>query len=60
MNRKVIKLTLTLAGKDESFTSEDGQNQMTATGLRVSVDIAFGFGAVMGSAYIRVFVFVMV
>ena len=55
MNRKIIKLTLTLAGKEESFTSEDGQNQMTATGLRVSVDIAFGFGAVMPTAQIRVF-----
>lgn len=55
MNRKVIKLTITLADSKETFTTEVGQNQLSSQGLRVLCDIAFGFGAVMPTAQIRVY-----
>lgn len=54
MNRKQIRVTITLAGKDETFTS-NGENQLSATGLRVLCDIAFGYGAVMPTAQIRIY-----
>lgn len=54
MNRKQIRVTITLAGKDEVFTSGD-KNQLSATGLRVLCDIAFGYGAVMPTAQIRIY-----
>lgn len=55
MNRKVIRLTITLADGAETFTTEPGQNKLSSQGLRVLCDIAFGFGAVMPSAQIRVY-----
>ena len=55
MNRKVIRLTITLADGTETFTTEPGQNKLSSQGLRVLCDIAFGFGAVMPSAQIRVY-----
>ena len=55
MNRKVIRLTIMLADGAETFTTEPGQNKLSSQGLRVLCDIAFGFGAVMPSAQIRVY-----
>lgn len=54
MNRKIIKVTITLAGKDEVFTA-DGKNQMSAEGLRVLYNITYGYGAVMPTAQIRIY-----
>lgn len=53
-NRKVIRLTLTLNGKDESFTS-DNQNKLEAVGLRISAEINFGNGMPAPSARLRVY-----
>ena len=55
MNRKEIKVTITLAGEDETFVSGQNKNQMSATGLRVLADIAYGYGAIMPTAQIRIF-----
>lgn len=61
MKRKVIRLTLTLAGQDEktgkyeTFTSEGNYNQARATGLRVQANILYGYGAIMPTAQIRVY-----
>ena len=44
-----------LADGAETFTTEPGQNKLSSQGLRVLCDIAFGFGAVMPSAQIRVY-----
>lgn len=51
--QKVIKVTLTLGGKDEAFTASD--NQVSYTGLRVSCAINYGNGAPMPTANIRIF-----
>lgn len=53
-NRKVIRLTLTLNGKDESFTS-DNQNKLEAVGLRISAEINFGNGMPAPSARLRIY-----
>lgn len=53
-NRKVIRLTLTLNGKDESFTS-DSQNKLEAVGLRISAEINFGNGMPAPSARLRIY-----
>ncbi|MBE8596879.1 hypothetical protein IQ209_10225 [Xenorhabdus sp. BG5] len=53
-NRKVIKITLTLSGKDESFTSSN-QNKLSATGLRISAEINYGNGAISPYARIKAY-----
>lgn len=53
-NRKVIKITLVLGGKEESFTS-DNKNKLSATGLRISAEITNGNGAPSPSARVRVY-----
>lgn len=53
-NRKVIKITLVLGGKEESFTS-DNKNKLSATGLRISAEITNGNGAPSPSARVRMY-----
>ncbi|WP_258087349.1 baseplate hub protein [Xenorhabdus bovienii] len=53
-NRKVIKITLTLSGKDESFTSS-GQNTLSAIGLRISAEVNYGNGAIAPHARIKAY-----
>ncbi|MBC8947096.1 baseplate hub protein [Xenorhabdus indica] len=53
-NRKVIKITLTLSGKDESFTS-DNQNKLSASGLRINAEINYGNGAITPHARIKAY-----
>ncbi|MDR2226867.1 MAG: hypothetical protein LBE52_12825 [Providencia sp.] len=53
-NRKVIKITLVLGGKEESFTS-DNKNKLSATGLRISAEVTNGNGAPSPSARVRVY-----
>ncbi|WP_272683278.1 baseplate hub protein [Providencia sp. PROV156] len=53
-NRKVIKITLVLGGKEEAFTS-DNKNKLSATGLRISAEITNGNGAPSPSARVRVY-----
>lgn len=53
-NRKVIRLTLTLNGKGESFTS-DNQNKLEAVGLRISAEVNFGNGMPAPSARLRIY-----
>lgn len=53
-NRKRIRLTLKLNGKDEIFTS-DNQNKLSAVGLRISADVTFGYGSPAPYARIRVY-----
>ncbi|MEQ4624735.1 baseplate hub protein [Providencia manganoxydans] len=53
-NRKVIKITLVLGGKEESFTS-DNKNKLSATGLRISAEITNGNGVPSPSARVRVY-----
>ena len=55
MNRKQIKVTITLSGKEESFTDDANQNRLSSTGFRVMCDISYGFGAVMPTAQIRIY-----
>ena len=58
MKRKEIKITITLAGKDEggqSLVFSGSHNQMSAVGLRIYCDIMCGFGAVAPTAQIRVY-----
>lgn len=60
MNRKVIRVTLTLRGfdkdgKPEVFTSEGNFNQITGTGLRVLVNILNGNGALSPTASIQIY-----
>ncbi|MDS7935675.1 hypothetical protein RMB03_17360 [Acinetobacter sp. V91_7] len=56
MKRKVLKVTLTIAGKDKSFTAIDGnENQLSSTGLRVSYQGLFGNGARMPMAQIKIY-----
>ena len=56
MKRKEIKVTITLNGEEpQSFTSTPNQNQMSANGLRVLTDIAYGYGAIMPTAQIRIY-----
>ncbi|OTA14480.1 hypothetical protein Xvie_03701 [Xenorhabdus vietnamensis] len=53
-NRKAIRITLTLSGKDESFTSSN-QNKLSATGLRISAEINYGNGAITPHARIKAY-----
>ncbi|MDC9599021.1 baseplate hub protein [Xenorhabdus anantnagensis] len=53
-NRKVIKITLTLSDKDESFTSEN-QNKLSATGFRISAEVNYGNGAIAPHARIKAY-----
>ncbi|MCC8367549.1 hypothetical protein J8V57_14935 [Xenorhabdus sp. PB61.4] len=53
-NRKVIKITLTLSGKDESFTSAS-QNKLSATGLRINAEINYGNGAITPYARVKAY-----
>lgn len=53
-NRKVINMTLTLNGKDEAFTT-DGKNKLSASGLRMNVEVTYGNGSITPRAQIRVF-----
>ena len=53
MNRKQLKVTITLLGKSENFT--DDKNSLSSSGLRVSFNSVYGYGAVMPSAQIRIY-----
>lgn len=53
MNRKQIKVTITLSDKSESFTED--KNSLSSSGLRVSFNATYGHGAVMPSAQIRIY-----
>lgn len=58
MKRKVIKVTVTLTGKDDKgqqIVFADAYNQISATGFRIACNIMFGYGAVMPTAQIRVY-----
>lgn len=60
MNRKVIRVTITLRGLDkngkpEVFTSEGNYNQLQSTGLRVRCSIINGNGAISPTANIQVY-----
>lgn len=58
MKRKEIKVTITLAGKNEggqSLVFSGAHNQMSAVGLRVYCDIMSGFGAIAPTAQIRIY-----
>ncbi len=54
MKRKVIRVTLTIAGQKEVFTVQ-GDNQLTSTGLRVLFNCMYGGGAVMPTAQIKIY-----
>lgn len=54
MLRKVIKITLTLNGQDESFTAQ-GDNRISSYGLAVSTAITYGNGAMTPTAQITVY-----
>lgn len=55
--KKVIKVTLKLNDKEEAFTVIDGEKmrQVGYEGLRVSCVLAFGNGAIMPTAQVRIF-----
>ncbi|TNH43745.1 baseplate hub protein [Photorhabdus luminescens] len=53
-NRKVIRITLTLSGKNESFIS-DNKNKLSATGLRINAEINYGNGAIAPHARIKAY-----
>ncbi|MBG5919428.1 baseplate hub protein [Providencia stuartii] len=53
-NRKRIRLTLKLNGKDEVFTS-DNQNKLSVVGLRISAEVIFGYGSPSPYARVRVY-----
>lgn len=53
-NRKRLRLTLKLNGKDEVFTS-DNKNKLSAVGLRISAEIIFGYGSPAPYARVRVY-----
>lgn len=53
--KKIIKVTLTLGGKEESFLSDSSMNQVSYTGLRISCSINYGNGSPMPTANIRIF-----
>lgn len=55
MNKKVIRVTIRLNGKDETFTSEGNVNQLQSTGLRVSCNIINGNGAISPTANIQIY-----
>jgi hypothetical protein len=53
MKRKIIKLTLTLNDQTVYFTAE-GDNQLQASGLAISCNLAYGGGAITPTAQITV------
>ncbi|MDX7990850.1 baseplate hub protein [Xenorhabdus littoralis] len=53
-NRKAIRITLTLSGENESFTSES-QNKLSATGLRISAEINYGNGAIAPHSRVKIY-----
>ncbi|WP_272694382.1 baseplate hub protein [Providencia sp. PROV036] len=53
-NRKRIRITLKLNGKDEVFTS-DNKNKLSAVGLRISAEVSFGYGSPAPYARVRVY-----
>ncbi|MEY0432396.1 hypothetical protein AB7V88_21750 [Providencia rettgeri] len=53
-NRKRIRLTFKLNGKDEVFTS-DNKNKLSAVGLRISAEVSFGYGSPAPYARVRVY-----
>lgn len=53
-NRKRIRLTLKLNGKNEVFNS-DNQNKLSAVGLRISAEVSFGYGSPAPYARVRVY-----
>ena len=60
MNRKVIRVTIRLNGRDkegkpEVFTSEGEYNQLQSTGLRVMCNIINGNGATSPTANIQIY-----
>ena len=54
MNEKVIKVTITLNGGTEYFTSE-WDNQLSSTGLAVSCNLNYGNGAITPTAQITIY-----
>lgn len=55
MQRKVIRVTITLRGKDEVFTSEGPYNQLQSSGLQVRCSIVNGNGAISPTANIQIY-----
>lgn len=55
MDRKVIRITIRLNGKDDVFTSEGNYNQLQSTGLRVLCNIINGNGAVCPTANVKIY-----
>lgn len=55
MNRKILKVTLTVLGETKEFTSSEGSNQLSATGLRIAANIISGNGSVMPNAQIKIY-----
>ena len=53
-NRKRIRLTLKLNGKDEVFDS-DNKNKLSAVGLRISAEVSFGYGSPAPYARVRIY-----
>ncbi|MEI9716008.1 hypothetical protein V5049_11245 [Moellerella wisconsensis] len=53
-NRKRIRLTFKLNGKNEVFNS-DNQNKLSAVGLRISAEVSFGYGSPAPYARVRVY-----
>ena len=54
MKRKIIRVSITLNGKDETFTA-DGMNKLSSTGFAVSCNLAYGNGAITPSAQITIY-----
>lgn len=55
MNRKVIRVTIKLKGKDKTFTSSDNANTLQSTGLQVRCNIVNGNGAISPTANIQIY-----
>ena len=54
MKKKVIKITLTLQGAEESFTAE-GSNRISSSGLAISTVLNYGNGALAPTAEITAY-----
>ena len=54
MNRKIIRVSIILNGRQESFTA-DGFNKLTSTGFAVSCTLNYGNGAITPTASITIY-----
>lgn len=53
-NRKVLRITLTLSGENQSFSTEN-KNSLSAIGLRASAEINYGNGSPAPSARVKIY-----